>query len=71
MLVGTDTETIERSVIELLENPNVYAEMAEAHNPYRDGDSCQQIIDFLKQTCRNFHLFGFKSIYDNYSHIAL
>lgn len=47
-LVGTDTETIERSVIELLENPNVYAEMAEAHNPYGDGDSCQQIIDFLK-----------------------
>lgn len=47
-LVGTDTETIERSVIELLENPNVYAEMAEAHNPYGDGNSCQQIIDFLK-----------------------
>ena len=47
-LVGTDTETIERSVIELLENPNIYAEMAEAHNPYGDGNSCQQIIDFLK-----------------------
>ena len=47
-LVGTDTETIERSVIELLENPNVYSKMAEAHNPYGDGTACQQIIDFLK-----------------------
>ena len=41
-------EKLELAFIELLENPNVYAEMAEAHNPYGDGNSCQQIIDFLK-----------------------
>ena len=47
-LVGTDVQTIETSVIELLENSNVYSKMAEAHNPYGDGTACQQIIDFLK-----------------------
>lgn len=47
-LVGTDVNTIERSVIELLEQPDLYGEMAEAHNPYGDGTACQQIIDFLK-----------------------
>lgn len=47
-LVGTEIAAIEQSVAELLENPDIYAEMAEAHNPYGDGNSCQQIIDFLK-----------------------
>jgi UDP-N-acetylglucosamine 2-epimerase (non-hydrolysing) len=49
-LVGTDVSTIENTVVELLENPNIYAKMAEAHNPYGDGTACQQIIDFLKQS---------------------
>lgn len=47
-LVGTDVNTIERSVTMLLENPNIYAEMSEAHNPYGDGTACQQIVDFMK-----------------------
>ena len=47
-LVGTNVETIESSVIELLENSNVYAEMTGAHNPYGDGQACQKIIDFIK-----------------------
>lgn len=46
-LVGTDIETIERSVIELLKDPDVYAEMAEAHNPYGYGDACEKIIKFI------------------------
>lgn len=50
-LVGTDIITLETAVSELLENPEVYASMAEAHNPYGNGTACQQIIDFLK---RNF-----------------
>ncbi len=50
-LVGTDISTIETAVSELLENPEIYATMAEAHNPYGNGTACQQIIDFLK---RNF-----------------
>lgn len=48
-LVGTEIAAIEQSVVELLENPDVYADMAAAHNPYGDGTSCQQIIQFLLQ----------------------
>ena len=48
-LVGTEIAAIEQSVAELLENPDVYAEMAAAHNPYGDGTACQQIIQFLLQ----------------------
>lgn len=46
-LVGTDVNTIEHSVIELLEKPDIYEDMAAAHNPYGDGTACQQIIQFL------------------------
>lgn len=48
-LVGTDVDTIEKSVSDLLENISLYNAMAAAHNPYGDGTSCQQIIDFLKR----------------------
>lgn len=47
-LVGTDAALIEQSVLELLENSDLYHAMAESHNPYGDGTSCQKIIDFLK-----------------------
>lgn len=47
-LVGTDAAVIEKSVMDLLENTELYKQMAEAHNPYGDGTSCQQIIEFLK-----------------------
>lgn len=47
-LVGTDPVVIEDSVMELLENENLYKKMTEAHNPYGDGTACQQIINFLK-----------------------
>lgn len=46
-LVGTEIAAIEQSVAELIENPDIYAEMAAAHNPYGDGTACQQIIQFL------------------------
>lgn len=49
-LVGTEIAAIEQSVAELLENPDVYVEMAAAHNPYGDGTACQQIIQFLKKS---------------------
>lgn len=48
-LVGTEIVAIEQSVAKLLENPDIYAEMAAAHNPYGDGTACQQIIQFLLQ----------------------
>ena len=47
-LVGTDAAVIEKSVMDLLANTELYKQMAEAHNPYGDGTSCQQIIEFLK-----------------------
>ena len=47
-LVGTDPALIEDSVMELLENQDLYKKMSEAHNPYGDGTACQQIINFLK-----------------------
>lgn len=47
-LVGTDPVVIECSVMELLENEDLYKKMTESHNPYGDGTACQQIINFLK-----------------------
>ena len=48
-LVGTDATLIQQSVIELLENQNLYQTMAAAHNPYGDGTACQQIINALNK----------------------
>ena len=47
-LVGTDPVMIENSVMELLENKDLYQKMTQAHNPYGDGTACNQIISFLK-----------------------
>lgn len=47
-LVGTDVNTIENAVMDLLENLIIYKTMSEAHNPYGDGTACQQIVDFMK-----------------------
>ena len=48
-LVGTEIQAIESSVIELMEDSAVYQRMAEAHNPYGDGKTCQKIIEILKK----------------------
>ena len=47
-LVGTNPELVEKLVIELLENNDVYKKMAEAHNPYGDGCASKKIIKFLE-----------------------
>lgn len=47
-LVGTDAILIEKSIIELLENTNVYKKMATAHNPYGDGKASFRIIKFME-----------------------
>ena len=47
-LVGTDADLIQQSVVELLENTELYEKMAAAHNPYGDGTACKQIIEALK-----------------------
>lgn len=48
-LVGTDAALIQQSVIELLENTDLYQTMAAAHNPYGDGIASQQIIRALNK----------------------
>lgn len=47
-LVGTDVETIVASAMELLENPQAYAGMSRAHNPYGDGLAAERILAALR-----------------------
>jgi len=46
-LVGTDCQCIVQSVQELLEDQQVYENMAFAHNPYGDGTASQKIAQLL------------------------
>lgn len=48
-LVGTDEDTIYRQFKHLLDDPDAYAAMAHASNPYGDGFACQRIADILCQ----------------------
>jgi len=48
LLVGTDFENIVNNVNELLNNSYLYAKMAEAHNPYGDGEACLRILNTLE-----------------------
>ena len=49
-LVGTSKERIYKSIIELLDNDELYCAMASAHNPYGDGLAAQRIINILQNT---------------------
>jgi len=46
-LVGTDKAKIETNVKLLLDSEEVYKAMSIAGNPYGDGSSCRNIVDFL------------------------
>lgn len=46
-LVGTDETDIIDAVNRLLDDPQSYAAMSEAHNPYGDGHACRRICDAL------------------------
>jgi UDP-N-acetylglucosamine 2-epimerase (non-hydrolysing) len=46
-LVGTDREKIRREVLELLDNPASYQAMAQAQNPYGDGQAAIRIRQIL------------------------
>ncbi len=48
-LVGVERGRIFRETASLLTNPETYAAMAHAENPYGNGDSCAKIIGVLKQ----------------------
>lgn len=47
-LVGTNCETIVRTVGELLDDPVAYQAMSKAHNPYGDGLAAKRISAILK-----------------------
>jgi UDP-N-acetylglucosamine 2-epimerase (non-hydrolysing) len=48
-LVGTDRKNIFTAVKELLDNPASYQAMAQAQNPYGDGQAAQRIAYIVKQ----------------------
>lgn len=48
-LVGTDEETIYKAFKQLLEDPDEYARMSEASNPYGDGLASKRIADILEK----------------------
>ncbi len=48
-LVGTDSVRIVREINFLLDNPTVYRQMAEARNPYGNGDAALRIVSALKK----------------------
>ncbi len=47
-LAGVEHEEVLRLATELLEDPDVYAQMAHAVNPYGDGEACRRIADAIE-----------------------
>lgn len=52
-LVGTDRQTVSKALSELLDNPDVYELMANAVNPYGDGQAAPRSVAAIEE------LFGF------------
>ncbi|AGA32325.1 UDP-N-acetylglucosamine 2-epimerase [Thioalkalivibrio nitratireducens DSM 14787] len=48
-LVGTDEERIVREATRLLDDPQAYAAMSRAHNPYGDGRAAGRIVSVIQQ----------------------
>ena len=48
-LVGTDRETVYQETLKLLEDKQAYQKMAQAVNPYGDGQASERIADILAQ----------------------
>lgn len=48
-LVGTDPKKVAKSMEELLDDPTVYQQMAQAPNPYGDGHAAERIVDICKK----------------------
>ncbi len=49
VLVGTDTDMIITKAVELLNNPTAYAQMANAVNPFGDGQAAQRIDKIITE----------------------
>ncbi|UXC63161.1 UDP-N-acetylglucosamine 2-epimerase (non-hydrolyzing) [Ligilactobacillus agilis] len=43
-LVGTEPAKVKAAMLELLDDPNIYQQMAQAQNPYGDGQASQRIL---------------------------
>ena len=54
-LVGTSEERIYEWFTKLLDDPNEYARMAHAANPYGDGHACERIADILEHSLSGGH----------------
>lgn len=52
-LVGTDVESLVRSVGDLISNQSSYQSMSRAHNPYGDGSAAHKIVQILQQQIGN------------------
>lgn len=48
-LVGTDPKKVAKSMEELLDDPTVYQQMAQAPNPYGDGHAAERIVSICKK----------------------
>lgn len=48
-LVGTNSNLIVEQVQNLLSDVEIYNRMSHSHNPYGNGDSCEQIVGFVKR----------------------
>jgi UDP-N-acetylglucosamine 2-epimerase (non-hydrolysing) len=46
-LVGTDADRIVAEASRLLDDPDAYAAMARAHNPFGDGHAVERIVELL------------------------
>jgi UDP-N-acetylglucosamine 2-epimerase (non-hydrolysing) len=51
-LVGTDFNRLVEAISELLENDSVYLQMANAVNPYGDGNSSMKIVEIINQVIK-------------------
>ncbi|MBT3261219.1 UDP-N-acetylglucosamine 2-epimerase (non-hydrolyzing) [bacterium] len=48
-LVGTDRQCIIKNVTQLLDDQKVYAQMAQAVNPYGEGTTSQQVLEIMRE----------------------
>ena len=48
-IVGKDPTSIQQAVFELLNNHRAYRQMAEAENPFGDGQASQRILRIIKK----------------------
>ncbi|MCK3658852.1 UDP-N-acetyl glucosamine 2-epimerase [Pasteurellaceae bacterium Pebbles2] len=52
-VIGTEQQQIIEAVNRLCQNPTEYAQMAQAHHPYGDGNASARILDVIKQLAKN------------------